>query len=73
MASVSIQNVSKAFGSSEVIHGVSLEVPDQAFVVLVGLLSLSRLPLQLFPDVNKPVLSIGEPMSSSSGPVPRCS
>jgi len=29
------------------------------FVVLVGLLSLSRLPLQLFPDVNKPVLSIG--------------
>ena len=30
-----------------------------AFVVLVGLLSLSRLPLQLFPDVNKPVLSIG--------------
>ncbi len=36
MASVSIQNVSKAFGSLEVIHGVSLEVPDQAFVVLVG-------------------------------------
>ncbi len=29
------------------------------FVVLIGLLSLSRLPLQLFPDVNKPVLSIG--------------
>jgi multidrug efflux pump subunit AcrB len=29
------------------------------FVLLVGLLSLSRLPLQLFPDVNKPVLSIG--------------
>jgi len=28
------------------------------FVVLIGLLSLSRLPLQLFPDVNKPVLSI---------------
>src|SRR5215472_12831221 len=28
------------------------------FVILVGLLSLSRLPLQLFPDVNKPVLSI---------------
>jgi multidrug efflux pump subunit AcrB len=28
------------------------------FIGLVGLLSLSRLPLQLFPDVSKPVLSI---------------
>jgi multidrug efflux pump subunit AcrB len=28
------------------------------FVGLVGLLSLNRLPLQLFPDVNKPELSI---------------
>jgi multidrug efflux pump subunit AcrB len=28
------------------------------FIGLVGLLSLKRLPLQLFPDVNKPVLSI---------------
>lgn len=28
------------------------------FVGLLGLLSLSRLPLQLFPDVNKPQLSI---------------
>src|SRR5215469_6093295 len=28
------------------------------FLGLLGLLSLSRLPLQLFPDVNKPVLSI---------------
>ena len=28
------------------------------FVGLVGMLSLSRLPLQLFPDVNRPQLSI---------------
>src|SRR5215467_13949241 len=28
------------------------------FVVLCGLLSLNRLPLQLFPDINKPQLSI---------------
>src|SRR5215471_14120292 len=28
------------------------------FVGLLGLLSLSRLPLQLFPDVNRPQLSI---------------
>src|SRR5215469_16456173 len=28
------------------------------FIGLVGLLSLTRLPLQLFPDINKPQLSI---------------
>src|SRR5499427_9787855 len=28
------------------------------FGVLCGLLSLNRLPLQLFPDINKPQLSI---------------
>src|SRR5262252_10572543 len=28
------------------------------FIGLIGLLSLSRLPLQLFPDVNRPELSI---------------
>jgi multiple sugar transport system ATP-binding protein len=36
MATVSIQNITKAFGSSEVLHGVSIEIPDRAFVVLVG-------------------------------------
>lgn len=36
MATVSIRNVRKFFGSSEVIHGVSIDVPDQSFVVLVG-------------------------------------
>ncbi len=36
MATVSIQNVSKSFGSLETIRGVSIEVADQAFVVLVG-------------------------------------
>jgi multidrug efflux pump subunit AcrB len=28
------------------------------FLGLLGLLSLSRLPLQLFPDINRPELSI---------------
>ena len=28
------------------------------FVGLVGLLSLTRLPLQLFPDINKPELTV---------------
>jgi multiple sugar transport system ATP-binding protein len=36
MAAVTIENVCKSFGSLEVIHGVSIAVPDQALVVLVG-------------------------------------
>ena len=36
MASVSIRNVRKAFGSTEVLHGVSVEIEDGEFVVLVG-------------------------------------
>ncbi|MDR3372385.1 MAG: sn-glycerol-3-phosphate ABC transporter ATP-binding protein UgpC [Ancalomicrobiaceae bacterium] len=36
MASVEIQNVHKIFGDLETIKGVSLKVPDGAFVVFVG-------------------------------------
>ena len=36
MAAVEIQNVSKAFGKTEIIRQVSVDVPDGAFVVLVG-------------------------------------
>src|SRR5215470_6337065 len=36
MANVSIRNVRKSFGSSEVLHGVSVEIDDGEFVVLVG-------------------------------------
>ena len=36
MASVSIRNVRKAFGSTEVLHGVSVEIDDGEFVILVG-------------------------------------
>ncbi len=36
MASVEIRGVRKAFGSTEVIHGVDIDIPDQSFVVLVG-------------------------------------
>jgi multiple sugar transport system ATP-binding protein len=36
MASVSLSSVHKRFGSVEVLHDVSLEIPDGAFVVLVG-------------------------------------
>src|SRR3978361_1773537 len=36
MATVSITNVRKAFGSTEVLHGVSVEIEDGEFVILVG-------------------------------------
>jgi multiple sugar transport system ATP-binding protein len=36
MATVSIRNVRKRFGTTEVLHGVSVEIADGAFVILVG-------------------------------------
>jgi len=36
MANVSIDTVKKRFGSVEVLHGVSIEIPDGSFTVLVG-------------------------------------
>jgi multiple sugar transport system ATP-binding protein len=36
MASVSIRDVTKSYGSVEVIHGVSVDIEDGEFVVLVG-------------------------------------
>src|SRR5436305_2803717 len=36
MASVSIRDVRKAFGSTQVLHGVSIEIADGEFTVLVG-------------------------------------
>jgi multiple sugar transport system ATP-binding protein len=36
MASVMIGDVRKSFGSVEVLHGVSIDIPDQSFTALVG-------------------------------------
>ena len=36
MASVSIENAVKAYGAQTVLHGVSVDIPDGSFVVLVG-------------------------------------
>jgi multiple sugar transport system ATP-binding protein len=36
MASVSFRNVEKAFGKTQVIHGISFDIDDGEFVVLVG-------------------------------------
>jgi multiple sugar transport system ATP-binding protein len=36
MASVSFQNIEKSFGSTKVIHGISFDIHDGEFMVLVG-------------------------------------
>ena len=36
MATVSIRDVRKRYGSTEVLHGVSVEIDDGEFVILVG-------------------------------------
>ena len=36
MASVGIANVRKAFGPTEILHGVSVDIRDGEFVILVG-------------------------------------
>src|ERR1700728_2040007 len=36
MATVSIRDVRKRYGSTEVLHGVSVEIEDGEFVILVG-------------------------------------
>ena len=36
MANVSVRNVKKRFGEAQVLHGVSIEIPDGSFTVLVG-------------------------------------
>ena len=36
MADVEIRDVRKAFGATEVLHGVSISIPDESFTVLVG-------------------------------------
>jgi multiple sugar transport system ATP-binding protein len=36
MAQVSIRSVKKRFGEAQVLHGVSIEIPDGSFTVLVG-------------------------------------
>ena len=36
MASVKVREVRKAFGAVEVLHGVTVDIDDGSFVVLVG-------------------------------------
>ncbi|MEO8976939.1 MAG: ATP-binding cassette domain-containing protein, partial [Casimicrobiaceae bacterium] len=36
MASVAFENVEKSFGATKVIHGITFEINDGEFLVLVG-------------------------------------
>ena len=36
MAKVQLRNVTKSYGTQEVIHGISLDVTDGEFIVIVG-------------------------------------
>ena len=36
MADVDIRDVRKSFGATEVLHGVSISIPNESFTVLVG-------------------------------------
>ena len=36
MSSVTIRDVRKSFGAAQILHGVSVDIPDQSFTVLVG-------------------------------------
>ena len=36
MATVALQNVKKSFGSTEVIHGIDVEIADGESIVIVG-------------------------------------
>ncbi|GLQ55410.1 ABC transporter ATP-binding protein [Devosia nitrariae] len=36
MASIAIQSARKAYGAVEVLHGVSIDIPDGEFIILVG-------------------------------------
>ena len=36
MAAISIRDVRKTYGNTEVIHGVSIDIADGEFIVIVG-------------------------------------
>ena len=47
MAKVAIQNVRKSYGSTDVIHGLNVDINDGEFVVLVGLMTTIQMATPL--------------------------
>ena len=58
MASVGIRDVKKAFGSTQVIHGVDISIGDGEFVVLVGPSGCGKSPC--FADRRTGNITVGE-------------
>ena len=64
MASVNIVDVVKSYGAQQVLHGVSIDIPDAAFVVLVGPSGCGKSTLLRMiaglEDISGGTISIGE-------------
>ncbi len=70
MAPVSINNVRKSYGALEVLHGVSIDIADGEFVVLVGPSGCGKSTLLRMlaglEDISAGEISIGDLTSSTS-------
>jgi len=75
MGSVTIQDLRKSYGNQEVIHGLSIDIPDSQFVALVGpsgcgKSTLLRMIAGLEP-INKGTISIGDRVVNNLPPSQR--
>lgn len=75
MGSVTIQDLRKSYGNQEVIHGLSIDIPDSQFVALVGpsgcgKSTLLRMIAGLEP-INEGTISIGDRVVNNLPPSQR--
>ena len=68
MASVSFRNIKKSFGKTDIIHGISFDIRDGEFVVLVGPSGCGKTSLlRLIGGLDLPAtLRAGRPVSTPS-------
>jgi multiple sugar transport system ATP-binding protein len=75
MAEVSLTGISKAFGSTQAVDGITMEIPDGAFVVLLGPTGAGKTTtLRLISGLEKPdagQISIGGHSVTSLTPAQR--
>src|SRR2546421_11947319 len=70
MASVSIREVRKAFGTTAVIHGVDIDIGDGEFVVLVGPSGCGKATLLRMIAGLENITAGGDPTRQSTGNKP---
>lgn len=75
MASVTIKNVSKSYGSTQVVHGIDLDIADGEFVVFVGPSGCGKSTLLRMiaglEDITEGNVSIGETVVNEVAPSKR--